>query len=334
MATTNIGAGEIFDFQISPLAGILRTKMEQRVNARFAVNLADLRVWDALASRLPSDGPLESGVEAVTMTYTPASLTTPFFVATRAYRVIAVTGREEVAGTGGACTAVIRKAASATAITAGTALHTGTYNLVGSASTNQVLALSATSTDLDIPSGTCIGFHLTGTPTSATGAITVLLAPAASPDDLSINSGTYTNTALPPYVTTKDVHSAGATTKYGRCLIPVPCDFEGNLQTVTIRAFAGMKTTIADTLATLAVEAWRIDADGTYGAANVIQASDQTPKSINSLTAAAKDFVLDSTTILPGDLLDVRITINVTDAATVGAVIGAIWQLELQADLR
>ncbi len=326
----DLDEGSILDADVSTTANIQRTKMEQRTNARFPIDLASLRVWDAMASLLPSDGLLESAIVAAHHAYDPATLDTPFFVALRAYRVLGITGRVEVQGGGGAATAIIKKAASATAITAGTALHTGSFNFVGTAATNQVLALSATSSDLDIASGTCIGVDATGTLTSATGCFTVLLAPKGSPDDLQYVSGTYGSVV--PYVGTPDLKAAGASTRYARCLITIPHDFEGYPESLTIRCVAGMKTTIADVTATIDVEAWRVDGDGTYGAADLV--STVGPVTMNSVTAANKDFVLLTSTLAAGDVIDVRITIAVNDAATVGAVIGALWQLELLADLR
>lgn len=106
--------------------------------------------------------------------YTASSVDKTFFVAPRAMRVVSITCRVEAAGTdGGAVTAVIKKAASGTAIASGTALHSSTFNLKGTAATNQALTLSTTSTDLDIAAGNAIGIDFTGTLTSATGVISV-----------------------------------------------------------------------------------------------------------------------------------------------------------------
>ena len=121
----------------------------------------------------------KGGFVPVSFTYNASSIDAVFFVATRAMIVQAITCRPTVAGTdAGAVTAVIKKAASATAITSGTALHSSTYNLKGTADTIQSLTLSTTASDLLIPAGTCIGVDFTGTLTSATGVITVMLAPA------------------------------------------------------------------------------------------------------------------------------------------------------------
>lgn len=119
------------------------------------------------------------GFVAVNIEYNASSVDKVSFVATRKYVVQGITGRPTVAGTdGSAVTAVIKKAASATAITSGTALHSSTYNLKGTADTIQALTLSTTPSDLEIAAGTAIGIDFTGTLTSATGVVTVMLAPA------------------------------------------------------------------------------------------------------------------------------------------------------------
>jgi hypothetical protein len=121
----------------------------------------------------------DGGFLSINIEYNASAVDKVAFVATRRYIVKAITGRPTVAGTdGGAVTAVIKKAASATAITAGTALHSSTYNLKGTADTIQALTLSTTASDLEIPAGTAIGIDFTGTLTSATGVVSVVLAPA------------------------------------------------------------------------------------------------------------------------------------------------------------
>lgn len=130
------------------------------------------------------DFELEGSVRGVgflpqTLSYKPTSnATNVLLVADRAYRVKAILGRVQAAGTdGSAVTATVYKAPSGTAIASGTALHTGTFNLKGTASTNQTLTLSSTAGVLDIAAGDTIGVILTGTLTTATGGITVALTP-------------------------------------------------------------------------------------------------------------------------------------------------------------
>lgn len=121
----------------------------------------------------------DGGFVPVEIEYTASSVDKVSFVANRKYIVKNIIGRVEVAGTdASAVTAVIKKAASGTAIASGTALHSSTFNLKGTAATNQVLALSTTASDLEIPAGTAVGIDFTGTLTSATGVVSVILAPA------------------------------------------------------------------------------------------------------------------------------------------------------------
>lgn len=115
----------------------------------------------------------------VNIRYDAASVDAVAFVATRSYIAKSITVRPTIAGTdGSAVTVAVKKAASGTAITAGTALHSSTGNLKGTADTIQNLTMSTTASDLLIPAGTAIGVDFTGTLTSATGVVTVVLAPA------------------------------------------------------------------------------------------------------------------------------------------------------------
>lgn len=124
------------------------------------------------------DGTATSGFVPASISYVVPTADVSFFVADRPYRVVGIRGAVDVSGTGGACTAVIRKVPSGTALASGTALHSSSFNLAGTANTNQTLTLSTTASDLVIAAGDRIAFDLTGTATSATGAITVHLAPA------------------------------------------------------------------------------------------------------------------------------------------------------------
>jgi hypothetical protein len=120
----------------------------------------------------------DGGFINVTANYTASAVDQTVFTADRTYIVKAIRGRVDVAGTGGAATCTVRKAASGTAITSGTALHSGSYNLVGTANAQQTLTLSTTASDLIIPAGTSICLDYTGTLTSAVGNITITLSPA------------------------------------------------------------------------------------------------------------------------------------------------------------
>ena len=123
-------------------------------------------------------GTANSGFVPASTIYNVPAADFSFFVADRPYVVVGIRGVNDVIGTGGACTAVIRKVPSGTALASGTALHSSSFNLVGTAATVQTLTLSTTLSDLQIAAGDRISFDLTGTATSAIGCITVHLSPA------------------------------------------------------------------------------------------------------------------------------------------------------------
>lgn len=120
----------------------------------------------------------DGGFLPVTLNYIATTVDCTFFTADRPYVVKAIRGRVDVAGTGGACTATIRKVPSGTALTSGTALHTGSFNLVGTAAAQQALTLSTTASDLLLAAGDSLCYDLTGTATSAVGNLSVHLNPA------------------------------------------------------------------------------------------------------------------------------------------------------------
>jgi hypothetical protein len=92
----------------------------------------------------------------------------------RAMVIDSIIGRPFVAGTGGAATIALWKAPSGTAPISGTALHSGTFNMVGTIHTDQTLTL----TTVAVAAGEAVFAVFTGTATSAIGAITVNARPA------------------------------------------------------------------------------------------------------------------------------------------------------------
>ena len=146
-------------------------------------------------------------------------------------------------------------------------------------------------------------------------------------DALGLIGGTFGSAS--PLLQTYDVKAAGAVTLRARVTIPVPIEYDAG-ETLTIRVRGGMTTTIADTSATVDIEAYRFDEDGGVSADLCTTAA----QSINSLTKADKDFVVTPTTFNPGDQIDIRVTIAVTDAATVGTVKATLSKLALLCDVR
>lgn len=148
-------------------------------------------------------------------------------------------------------------------------------------------------------------------------------------DDLGLIGGTFGTDA--PSIETEDLKAAGATTSYARCFAQIPHDYD-DVETILLRLSAGMVTTVADTAATIDVEIYKSDRFGAEsGDGDLVTTAAQ---SINSLSEADKDFVIDSSLVDPGDILDIRITVTVNDGATGTEVKARIGAVELVCDLR
>lgn len=148
-------------------------------------------------------------------------------------------------------------------------------------------------------------------------------------DDLGLVGGTF-GTATPS-IRTEDLKALGATNKRARVLVQLPWEYVAG-QSVTLRFKAGMITTVSDTTATLDCEAYKLqdDPDDAIGSDLVTTAA----TTINSLVFANIDFVVTPSGLSPGDILDVRVTIAVSDGASATAVIGGITSCKLLCDVR
>jgi len=148
-------------------------------------------------------------------------------------------------------------------------------------------------------------------------------------DDLGLVGGTF-GTATPT-LRTQDLKTAGASSNRARVLVQLPWEYVAG-QNLSLRFKAGMITTIADTTATLDVEVYKLqgDPDDAIGSDLVSTAA----TTINSLVFADINFGLNASALSPGDILDVRITTTVTDAASGTAVIAGISGAWLLADVR
>lgn len=152
--------------------------------------------------------------------------------------------------------------------------------------------------------------------------------PPTTGDDIGIVSGTF-GTATPS-LQTRDVKAAGAAPHYARRMVQLPHNYVAG-ETVTIRLHAGMVTTVADVSSTVDVEAYKSNNEGAVSGSDLCATAATT---INSLTAADKDFTITPTSLSPGDWLDVRIAIHVNDAATATAVKGMIGRAQLLCDTK
>lgn len=148
----------------------------------------------------------------------------------------------------------------------------------------------------------------------------------AASDDLAL-IGTAFGTSSPT-IQTSDLKNT-TDTQRARCVVRIPESYVTG-ETVKIRVFAGMNTTVASASATVDVEAYEVD--GTGGISSDLCTTSAT--SINNLTNSAKDFEITSSSLAAGDLLDVRISIAISDSATGTAVIGEIGYVALLADIK
>lgn len=158
-------------------------------------------------------------------------------------------------------------------------------------------------------------------------AIHTNLPGTAATDDLAISGGTFgTN---PPVITAGDLKAAGATTRYARFEVQLPeCYDEG--ETVTLALSAGMVTTVADTSCTVDIQCYKLDKITGISADLCATAA----TTMNSLTFSQKEFTITSTSLSPGDVLDVRIAIACTDGATATAVTPTIAAIDLLCDIK
>jgi hypothetical protein len=146
------------------------------------------------------------------------------------------------------------------------------------------------------------------------------LPTSASSDDLGLVIGTFGTDAM---VVQSSDSKVASVTQYGRFTFRLPENYvSGGL--ISVAAHVGMKTTISDGTATIDFQVYAKDeATGLVGSDLV-----STPATtINSLTAAAKEFVVSPIGLIGGNELDVRVAIAITDTATATAVIGRIMKL-------
>lgn len=147
------------------------------------------------------------------------------------------------------------------------------------------------------------------------------LPAAAASDDLGFLGGAFGTNS--PVIRSSDAKATTITQRL-RFQVRMPDDYTAG-QPVFLRFLAGMNTTVANGTATIDAEAHESNGTGGIGADLVTTSA----ISINSLTAANRDFAVTASGLSPGDTLDVRVTIAITDSATGTAVIGQIGEIGL-----
>ena len=152
-------------------------------------------------------------------------------------------------------------------------------------------------------------------------ASNAVLPNTAASDDLGYVLGTAGTTANS--IQTSDAKATTVTQKASFVLPGLPIEYEAG-GTVSLVAHAGMLTTVSDTTATIDFTVYEKGiADFTHGSDLVTTVA----TTINSLTLAAKPFVVTPTGFVNGSELYALMTIAITDGATGTAVIGLITQM-------
>lgn len=154
------------------------------------------------------------------------------------------------------------------------------------------------------------------------------LLTTAGTDDLGLVAGTFNTDVFT--VQAGDLKAAGATTRYALVQVALPENYEDG-QTVTLRLTAGMETTAADGSCTLDVECYKVGDNAQVDGADLCTTAAQ---SINSTTPADKDFTITPSSLVAGDVLEIRIAITCTDTATVTAVSPTVYLAALLYDAR
>jgi len=143
---------------------------------------------------------------------------------------------------------------------------------------------------------------------------------SASADDLGLSIGAFGTNAI--VVETSD-SKAASVTQYARFTYRLPDNYVSG-GAISVAAHAGMKTTVSDTTAVIDFQVYaKNDSTGLVGS-DLVTTSATT---INSLTAAAKEFVVNPSGLVSGDELDIRVSVAITDGATPTAVIGRLMKL-------
>lgn len=131
----------------------------------------------------------------------------------------------------------------------------------------------------------------------------------AAGDDLALIAGAHGTGGW--YLETADGAIAN-TTWNARQLIRVPPTW-GAGESLSLTVYGGMNTTVSDTTATIDLSAYKMDRAGGLSGSELVTTAAQ---SCNDLTAAEFTFALNVSTISAGDLIDLKLSAAINDAAT------------------
>ena len=150
---------------------------------------------------------------------------------------------------------------------------------------------------------------------------------STSIDDLSIVEGTWGTDA--PTLQTCDCESKTSITQYARVMIPIGPEYDLG-ESFALRVSAKMLGTTADGSATADLEVYANDGTGDVGS----DLCETAAQSINSTSAADKDFVITGGSIAQGDVLDCRLSITVADTSTTDSIIAEVCDFYIKRDVK
>jgi len=151
----------------------------------------------------------------------------------------------------------------------------------------------------------------------------------AAADDLALTTGALTGSGASYLLSAGDCKNLGATTRRVAFCMPIPPNYV-DCQTIQFRVRAKMETTIASTSCAVDLEAFVVGSGTTVGSDLVTTAA----TTMNSLTAADKDFVIDASGVDPGQVLQCRLSIACDYTGTATAVTPVIISVALLCDTR
>lgn len=127
-----------------------------------------------------------------------------------------------------------------------------------------------------------------------------------------------------PLVTAGDIKTLTGT-RSARITFQLPPEYVAG-GTCTLRASAGMQTTVAGTSCFVLFSAYKLTRTAAAPSANLVTTAQI---DMNSLTFGDKSFTVTATTLAPGDWLDIMVSIIYVDAATGTAVTPTIGALDI-----
>jgi hypothetical protein len=151
----------------------------------------------------------------------------------------------------------------------------------------------------------------------------------AATDDLALTTSALTGSGATVLVSAGDCKNLGATTRRVAFFMAIPPNYDDG-ETIQFRIRTKMETTVASTSCTVDLEAFIVGTGTTVGSDLVTTAATD----MNSLTAADKDFVIDASAVNPGDVLQCRLSIAVSDTGTATAVTPVVISVALLCDTR